>query len=82
MFSMDSKTPYKVHLSAYYKRLNLKYIFFKCHAYFYFYRSFAFHTVKERMPVIITKLIDSLVREKENLAKQYGEVYIFLLILI
>lgn len=55
IFSMDSKTPLKVHLSAYYKR------------------SFAFHTVKERLPVILTQIVDHLVRDKENIVQEYGQ---------
>lgn len=39
-------------------------------------RSFAFYTVKERMPVIVTNLIDTLVRTKEHIAQEYGEVRI------
>lgn len=56
IYSMDSATPLKVHLSAYYKR------------------SFAFYTVKERMPVILTKLLDHLVRDKEKIIEKYGQV--------
>ncbi|XP_057672468.1 damage-control phosphatase ARMT1-like [Diorhabda carinulata] len=36
-------------------------------------RSFAFYTVKHRMPVILTNLIDSLVRNKKYIIEKYGE---------
>lgn len=41
----------------------------------YFYcRSFAYYTVKVRMPVILTQTLDRLVREKNEIGKEYGEV--------
>lgn len=38
------------------------------------YRSFAYITIKDRLPVILTKIIDTLSRNKENIAEIYGEV--------
>lgn len=38
------------------------------------YRSFAYITIKDRLPVILTKIIDTLCRNKENIAEIYGEV--------
>ncbi|KAG7206725.1 hypothetical protein KM043_000650 [Ampulex compressa] len=35
-------------------------------------RSFAYVTIKDRLPVILTKVIDSLSRNKENMVQQYG----------
>ncbi|XP_068970728.1 damage-control phosphatase ARMT1-like isoform X2 [Bombus flavifrons] len=36
-------------------------------------RSFAYITIKDRLPVILTKIIDTLSRNKENIAEIYGE---------
>lgn len=36
-------------------------------------RSFAFYTVKHRLPVILTNLIDTLVRNKKYIRDKYGE---------
>ncbi|XP_033337282.1 damage-control phosphatase ARMT1 isoform X2 [Megalopta genalis] len=36
-------------------------------------RSFAYITIKDRLPVILTKIIDTLSRNKEDIAKLYGE---------
>ncbi|XP_054283680.1 damage-control phosphatase ARMT1-like isoform X1 [Macrosteles quadrilineatus] len=36
-------------------------------------RSFAYVTVKDRLPVILTKVIDGLSRDKESIAAVYGE---------
>ena len=42
------------------------------------YRSFAYITLKDRLPVILTKIIDTLSRNKEDIVEKYGEVkYIF-----
>ena len=38
------------------------------------FRSFAYKTISERMPVILTKVIDLLHREKADIGKQYGDV--------
>ncbi|XP_049832556.1 damage-control phosphatase ARMT1-like [Schistocerca gregaria] len=37
-------------------------------------RSFAYATVKDRLPVILTQVIDHLVRDKEEIIKEHGEV--------
>lgn len=42
----------------------------------FYKRSFAYYTVKVRMPVILTQTIDSLVRSKEEIGKVYGPVSI------
>ncbi|XP_023013218.2 damage-control phosphatase ARMT1 [Leptinotarsa decemlineata] len=39
----------------------------------FYKRSFAFYTVKNRMPVILTNLVDDLVRNKHNIIGEYGE---------
>lgn len=36
-------------------------------------RSFAYATMKDRVPVILTKALDGLVRDKENIISCYGE---------
>lgn len=36
-------------------------------------RSFAYITIKDRLPVILTKIIDTLSRNKESIAEKYGE---------
>ncbi|XP_044765464.1 damage-control phosphatase ARMT1-like isoform X2 [Coccinella septempunctata] len=38
----------------------------------FFRRSFAFRTVRDRLPVILTKTIDSLSQKKDDIAKEYG----------
>ncbi|XP_058796917.1 damage-control phosphatase ARMT1-like [Phymastichus coffea] len=35
-------------------------------------RSFAFKTIKDRLPVILTQIIDTLSREKDNITQKYG----------
>nr|CAD7593467.1 unnamed protein product [Timema genevievae] len=39
-----------------------------------FKRSFAYVTVKDRLPVIITQVVDHLARDKDKIIKEYGEV--------
>ncbi|XP_065162307.1 damage-control phosphatase ARMT1-like [Atheta coriaria] len=39
----------------------------------YYKRSFAHYTVKSRLPVILTKLIDSLARSKQDILEIYGK---------
>nr|CAI5827285.1 unnamed protein product [Callosobruchus analis] len=38
----------------------------------FYKRSFAFYTVKNRMPIILTNIIDGLVRNKAKIANDYG----------
>ncbi|KOC60655.1 UPF0364 protein C6orf211 like protein [Habropoda laboriosa] len=38
------------------------------------YKRFAYITIKDRLPVILTKIIDTLSRNKENIADKYGEL--------
>lgn len=37
-------------------------------------RSFAYLTVKDRMPTILTKVIDTLHRNKDKFLEEYGKV--------
>ncbi|XP_044753407.1 damage-control phosphatase ARMT1-like [Coccinella septempunctata] len=39
----------------------------------FFKRSFAFHSVRERFPVIIKRIMEDLMKRRDILAKQYGE---------
>lgn len=36
------------------------------------FRSFAYYTVQERLPIILTKIIDQTTRDKDELAEQFG----------
>ncbi|XP_043261889.1 damage-control phosphatase ARMT1-like [Colletes gigas] len=36
-------------------------------------RSFAYITLKDRLPIILTKIIDTISRDKENIAQKFGE---------
>ncbi|XP_022917436.1 damage-control phosphatase ARMT1-like [Onthophagus taurus] len=38
----------------------------------FYKRSFAFHTIKDRIPIILTETIDSLIRNKNDILKFYG----------
>ncbi len=38
------------------------------------YRTFAYKTLKDRMPKIVTQVIDTVNREESNLFTKYGEV--------
>lgn len=38
------------------------------------FRSFAFYTVKSRLPIILTNIIDNLVRNKSQIIEKFGEV--------
>lgn len=44
-------------------------------------RSFAYYTIRERLPVILTQVIDQLSRDKDEIAAKYddAEVCIYLL---
>ncbi|CAG9855611.1 unnamed protein product [Phyllotreta striolata] len=39
----------------------------------FYKRSFAYYTVKVRMPVLLTNIIDTLVRNKKEIVRTYGE---------
>lgn len=39
-----------------------------------FNRSFAYSTIRDRLPVIIAKVVDYLCRDKLKIAEQFGEV--------
>ncbi|XP_066255914.1 damage-control phosphatase ARMT1-like isoform X1 [Euwallacea similis] len=39
----------------------------------FYKRSFAYHTVKNRMPVILTQIIDSISRTKEDIVQEFGK---------
>lgn len=36
------------------------------------YRSFAYYTVRERLPVILSSVLDQLTKDKELIVKEYG----------
>lgn len=39
------------------------------------YRSFAYYTIQERLPIILTKIIDQITRDKDEIAESFeGEV--------
>lgn len=40
-----------------------------------FHRGFAFYTMKERLPIILTQVIDQLSKDKEQIVQHFGEVY-------
>jgi len=40
----------------------------------YLFRSFAYSTIKDRLPVIIAKVVDYLCRDKLKIAEQFGDV--------
>jgi hypothetical protein len=37
-------------------------------------RSFAYETIKDRLPLIVTRIVDFLARHRANIAKEYGDV--------
>lgn len=37
-------------------------------------RSFAFETVKDRLPIIVTRIVDFLARHRARIANELGEV--------
>lgn len=39
----------------------------------FYRRTFAYHTIKNRVPTILTSLIDNLVRKKQEIYEEYGE---------
>lgn len=40
------------------------------------HRSFAYYTIQERLPIILTKVIDQTTRDKDEIADLFnGEVY-------
>lgn len=40
-----------------------------------FHRSFAYYTIQERLPIIVTKIIDQITRDKDEIAEAFkGEV--------
>lgn len=43
----------------------------------YFCRSLAFFTLHDRLPRIVTEIIDNLSRFKDQIVEDYGEVRIF-----
>lgn len=40
----------------------------------FLFRSFAYLTVKDRMPTILTKVIDTIHRNKDKFLEEYGKV--------
>jgi hypothetical protein len=37
-------------------------------------RSFAYETIKDRLPLIVTRIVDFLARHRANISKEYGDV--------
>lgn len=37
-------------------------------------RSFAYETIKDRLPLIVTRIVDFLARKRANFAQEFGEV--------
>lgn len=37
-------------------------------------RSFAYYTLRSRLPVTLTSIIDSITKDKDELISKYGEV--------
>ena len=37
-------------------------------------RSFAYETIKDRLPLIVTRIVDFLARHRGNVAKDHGDV--------
>lgn len=48
----------------------------------FLYRSFAYLTVKDRLPTILTKVIDTIHRNKNKFFEEYGEVRIIYISII
>jgi hypothetical protein len=38
------------------------------------YRSFAYETIKDRLPMIVTRIVDFLARHRATIAQEHGEV--------
>lgn len=38
----------------------------------FLFRSFAYYTIRERLPVILTQIVDQLSRHKDQIASDYG----------
>lgn len=72
---IDEPTPVNAPLSAKYKRF-VKLVnyceFCECINIIQHCRSFAYYTIQERLPVIITKIIDQISRDKDELAEIFG----------
>lgn len=76
---VNEATPVGEYLSAHYKRF--VFISFILHTFnpfsFHFttpFRSFGHYTIKDRLPVILTRILDNLSRFKEQMVAQRGEV--------
>lgn len=72
---VDESTPIGEFLSAHYKRCN-HYLWIRMEnvELSLSFRSFAHFTIKERLPVILTRILDGLSRAKEQLVAERGEV--------
>jgi hypothetical protein len=44
------------------------------HVHLFYFSDFAYPTVKDRMPVILTKVIDKIYRMKADIGQEIGEV--------
>ncbi len=45
-------------------------------------RSFAYETIKDRLPVIVTRIVDFLARHRAKISKELGEVSVFFMMLM
>jgi hypothetical protein len=63
-----------------------KYVIYFSNIYFIqinlFNRSFAYVTIKDRLPLIVTRIVDFLARHRAKISKEYGDVSVFLYLLI
>lgn len=39
-----------------------------------FFRSLAYHVLRDRLPVTLTQIIDNLLKDKDEIARRFGEV--------
>lgn len=77
---VDEKTPPHELLSGHYKQSVIFYShalqsqWIICARFISFYRSFAYYTLRERLPVILTQVVDNLSRDKDEIAEKFGDV--------
>lgn len=78
---VNEATPVGEYLSAHYKRfvfisLSSSVLTFNPFSFHFTtpFRSFGHYTIKDRLPVILTRILDNLSRFKEQMVAQRGEV--------